>query len=244
MSYEEKDLFDAARTGDEKLASRLIGSGLGVNEEREWYGISGTTPLLLAAREGHGGVVATLLASDADVNQANRGGWTALMWAAWNGHADVVEIWKYCWQMVRWQTLSMEDGDTALMNAALFGHCAVVAVLLGHDADINKSSNIGRVPLMRASRYGHESVVRLLLSRDGIDTSLRDKEGRDCFDLAKTAIIKQVIISHQLKAIFLFVLRQARQRRHTRARAKGWHTPQTRSQWCPNKSQTCREYRD
>ena len=50
---------------------------------------------------------------------------------------------------------------------------------------------------MHASKLGRKSIVRLLLSRDGIDTTLRDKRGLDCLDLALTDEIKQLINNHR-----------------------------------------------
>ena len=49
----------------------------------------GQTPLNLAARHGHGDVVAVLLASGATPDHADCDGWTALRAAAWGGHTQV-----------------------------------------------------------------------------------------------------------------------------------------------------------
>ena len=50
---------------------------------------------------------------------------------------------------------------------------------------------------MWASQYGYESVVWLLLAREDIDTTLCDKWGRDCVDVAKLNTMKQLLIKYR-----------------------------------------------
>ena len=53
--------------------------------------MSTSTPLVTASCRGHTGVVDTLLEHpETMVNMSVSGGWTALMWAAWYGHTEVV----------------------------------------------------------------------------------------------------------------------------------------------------------
>jgi len=56
----------------------------------------GQTPLNLAARHGHGDVVAVLLAAGATADHADCDGWTALRAAAWGGHTQVREFSNFC----------------------------------------------------------------------------------------------------------------------------------------------------
>ena len=54
------------------------------------------------------------------------------------------------------------DGNTALIEAARFGHDDVVAALLIARADVNAKNNAGKTALQLASEGGHEETVRLL----------------------------------------------------------------------------------
>jgi ankyrin repeat protein len=54
------------------------------------------------------------------------------------------------------------DGNTALIEAARFGHDDVVAVLLIARADVSAKNKQGKTALMLASEGGHDECVRLL----------------------------------------------------------------------------------
>jgi ankyrin repeat protein len=54
------------------------------------------------------------------------------------------------------------DGNTALIEAARFGHDDVVAALLIARADLNAKNRDGKTALMLASEGGHDETVRLL----------------------------------------------------------------------------------
>lgn len=54
------------------------------------------------------------------------------------------------------------DGNTALIEAARFGHDDVVAALLIAKADVNAKNRDGKTALMLASEGGHDETVRLL----------------------------------------------------------------------------------
>lgn len=54
------------------------------------------------------------------------------------------------------------DGNTALIEAARFGHDDVVEALLIARADVNAKNKQGKTALMLASEGGHDEVVRLL----------------------------------------------------------------------------------
>ena len=51
-----------------------------------------STPLMSASDRGHAGSVKALLAAGADVNAANNGSWTALIWACRHGHLESARL--------------------------------------------------------------------------------------------------------------------------------------------------------
>ena len=65
-------------------------STTGINPEANTT--SGMTPLMIAAREGHKGIVAVLLSSGADPLVMDAQGMTAHAFALANGHANVCAL--------------------------------------------------------------------------------------------------------------------------------------------------------
>jgi len=61
-----------------------------------------------------------------------------------------------------------QDGFSALLWAAYYGHEAVVALLLDHDANIDILDNGNFAPLHYAAIANHKNVVELLLKRGAI----------------------------------------------------------------------------
>src|SRR5438046_8176838 len=87
------------------------------------------------------GMVQRKLEHNADVNKGDKGGGTALHWAAGNGHEAVVRLLLEHNADVN--ITSYKNGRTALHLGALNGHEAVVQLLLEHNADINICDTYG-----------------------------------------------------------------------------------------------------
>src|SRR5512132_3056088 len=77
----------AAMKDDAELVQTLLFAGANV---RATTRIGSYTPLILAAKNGSGSVIAPLLKSGADANGATANGTTALMFAAASGNIDAV----------------------------------------------------------------------------------------------------------------------------------------------------------
>jgi len=130
-----------------------------------------------AAIEGKVYAVEDLLGRGANVNM-RKGGWTVLMFAAREGHAEIAKILldngadvnasgKEGWE---W------GGATALIIAAEKGHTEIIKIFLARGAKVNGKNNHGNTALMYAAEFGHPEVVKLLLA-SGADVTPKDKDG-------------------------------------------------------------------
>jgi len=102
---------------------------------------------------------------------------TPLLWAAANGHEDVVQL------LLATGQVDPDSKDkcsrTPLWKAANNGHADVVQLLLATgrvDVDL-KDAVYGRTSLSQAAERGHEAVVQLFLA-----TGLADAESKDRFN--------------------------------------------------------------
>ena len=100
-----------------------------------------------AAYEGNEQNVEALLGMGVNVNAADAEGRTALVFAAFNGHSNILlEL--------------LEAGDfTALMHAAAEGHLEVVKVLLANGADPGLKDIDGDDAVAFAQQAGHVEVA-------------------------------------------------------------------------------------
>jgi ankyrin repeat protein len=87
-------------------------------------------------------------------------GWTALMFAAQNGHEQVALVLL---EAKADPNKAESDGVTALMLAAQNGHKQLALVLLEAKADPNMAKSNGMTALMFAAQNGHEQVALVLL---------------------------------------------------------------------------------
>ncbi|KAL7926757.1 hypothetical protein ACQKWADRAFT_318066 [Trichoderma austrokoningii] len=65
-----------------------------------------------------------------------------------------------------------DDGETALMRSAAFGHANNVQVLLELGAEVDAQDHADETALQRAARCGHEDVISVLLEK-GADVNLK-----------------------------------------------------------------------
>jgi uncharacterized protein len=64
--------------------------------------------------------------------------------------------------------LTNTNGDTLVMLASYHGHASAVAVLIAHDADVDRHNNRGQTPLAGAV-FKNETTIMQLLLRAGAD---------------------------------------------------------------------------
>uniref|UniRef100_A0A5K3ETX1 ANK_REP_REGION domain-containing protein n=2 Tax=Mesocestoides corti TaxID=53468 RepID=A0A5K3ETX1_MESCO len=120
-----------------------------------------STPLIEAAKEGFDCVVKLLLQYGASVSQTTNTGYTALHYAAANGHLECVKLLLEHGSPLEEQN---ENGHTPLMEATSNGHIEVARCLIEHGANINThSTEFKESALTLASYKGHAEMVKFLL---------------------------------------------------------------------------------
>jgi ankyrin repeat protein len=162
-----------------------------------WIGRQGTDAeaspgeFIPAAREGDEATVASALCNPlTDPNMTNEQGCTALMLAAWKGHASVVNLLL---GDVRVDPTLCENtvGANALMGAVFQEHVPVVELLLADQRVDPNLTTPGAVTLLHfaATQEGNGAILRLLLS-DGRTARVRPTTYPECerYDAALRAV--------------------------------------------------------
>ena len=144
----------------------------------------GQTAILLAAEEGHEGVVKLLLGrKDVKSDTADGYGRTPLLCAASIGHEGVMNLLVERGNV----NINRQNGQTLLLSAAEDGSEAAVRLLLRQkDINPNTRNKGGRTPLSFASEKGHDEVVKLLLEREDVNPDIPDNGGTTPFSWAAT----------------------------------------------------------
>lgn len=124
-----------------------------------------------------------LLDSGADVNKRSRSGGTPFLVAAWNGNAKMASELERRGADIHVRT---KYGHTALHAASDAGSALLVEGLLQrlHPNTLHLVDFDGESALHWACKEQAGEVIRLLIVA-GIDTAIRDNEGRLAEDLAK-----------------------------------------------------------
>ena len=194
-----KSLISAAETGEVHMIALLIAAGADVNITDN----SDSTPLLLAAEEGHIECVQLLLSAPGiDVNMANQYGKTPLFRAAEIGYTECVRLLlaapgidinkpnEYdftplseaifnghteCANLIRAACdISPLKANSSLYAAACAGNAEIVRLLLASGADVNMADENGRTPLHFAANLGHMECLKLLLASPGVNVNVKD----------------------------------------------------------------------
>ncbi|MFN2444395.1 MAG: ankyrin repeat domain-containing protein [Vicinamibacterales bacterium] len=148
----------------------LIACGLAILSSTQ-PAMASESALADAAMNGDLITVRTLLERKADVNAPQGDGSTALHWAAYSGHAEMVQMLLASGADVKAKTRLA--GLTPLMMAARNGHADVIKLLLDAKDDVAATNANGTTPLMLAAASGKADAVKLLLDR-GADVNAKD----------------------------------------------------------------------
>src|SRR5207247_778516 len=139
-------------------------------------------------------VVELLLAKGIDVNGTERGGPTALQFAAAAGHADIVALLLAKGADPRkadergWTPLHMATGKR------------IAELLVDKGADANARSQTGEAPLHLAAAHGHTAMIELLLEHKA-DPSAKARPG--AFDSKNHTPLEAALHAGQVEAVQL-----------------------------------------
>lgn len=140
------------------LVQLMIEQGADVNGRNR----NGFTALQMAAsRPGSEEILEFLLEKGALVDITNKG-YTALGWAAIEGHISNVRCLK---EYGKSDLEVGEYGGSQLMQCAYDGHLNAAVILLDHGADIDLRDSEQRTSLSWAIDQGHTKVAKLLIER-------------------------------------------------------------------------------
>lgn len=137
-SIGETALFKAVTNGHPKTVDMLLDWGADVTASTSL----GTTALMVAAasnQKGSSQIVKILLEGGASVNKVNKGEWTALIFASYNGNVDIVSL-----LLERGATVDnrAKRGGAAIDSARQQGCIEVVQLLTAH-AEVVKAVRMG-----------------------------------------------------------------------------------------------------
>ena len=122
---------------------------------------NGETALSIAAYTGKLGYVQRLVDAGAEIDFF---GWAPLIYAAYNGHADIADYLLKHGAKVDAKT---ENGSTALFFAARFGHIEVIKLLLNNDSDPTIANENGDTAVDWAMKNENSNIESLLREAGG-----------------------------------------------------------------------------
>lgn len=150
-------LFQAVRRDIPELVDYLIRHRARLNVRNR----NGETAVSIAAFKGNLSYVKLLVDAGADVNLY---GWSPLIYAAYNGHAQIVD---YLLKRGAQIDAITENGSSALFFAARFGHIEVVELLLKNKADPTITNENGDTALDWALKSENTDIADLLRAAGG-----------------------------------------------------------------------------
>jgi ankyrin repeat protein len=162
------ELMNAASTGNLAATKAALLVGARVNASNEW----GSTPVLLAAQEGHADVVRTLLRAGA-LADGRGGAMTPLAAAALGGHTEVVKLLLASGAQT---DTSTETGEPALLLAVRMNRLGAAAALLEAGASLQVRNRQGDGLCMVAIAENFPEMLALLLQH-GASPNSPDRDG-------------------------------------------------------------------
>lgn len=168
-SVVQQTLHQAVATDDLESVRLLLFQGADV----EALDGEGLTPLLVAAKTGHIGVLSALLTAGARTAATDSAGSTALHRAAEYGHPKIIDALTAGGAPIE---AVNSFGQTALFLAARWGQTSAIETLLACGAEAETAQIGGMSALCVAAIVGHHSTVGVLLV-GGASTEAADSVG-------------------------------------------------------------------
>lgn len=173
----------AAFYGSENCLGFLIQKGADIELESD----GGSTPLILAAQNGHLNTVRLLLSLDATkkIDHRNNLGFSALHYAAFRGYEKIVTILLA--NNASHHILG-KGGETAVYYASQNANLRILKVLLEFGADINMGKNGVIPPLTIATTFDLQFIMEFLIQNGS--TFICSEVGCSPLEIARSENLK------------------------------------------------------
>uniref|UniRef100_A8G8P6 Ankyrin n=1 Tax=Serratia proteamaculans (strain 568) TaxID=399741 RepID=A8G8P6_SERP5 len=152
-------LAEAARTGNLSAIKAAHLDAAALNESDD----DGYTMLILAVYHDQLPVARYLLEQGADPNQKDKHGRTALMGAAFKGDVEAADI--LLTDPRTEVNLQNDQGQTAVMYAALFGHMTFLKHLVAKGAKVDVRDRKGNTAASLAEGQGNHALAQWLIKQ-------------------------------------------------------------------------------
>ena len=148
----------AAENGHSKLIDLLIAKGAVISKDDKL--LADEEASFTAVWRNQADVLKVFLDRGANVNAADRWGWSLLHYTTWEGNADTTKVLLE--KGANPNIVERERGRTPLHYAAFRGRKAVAEVLLANGANMDSRDWYGKTPLSLAKEGGHTEIIELL----------------------------------------------------------------------------------
>ena len=170
--YETTLLMWAARNGHNDLVEALIEAGADINTTS----IQKMTALNYAINANNLDAIKLFIENGIDPDMViDKYETTLLMWAAKNGHNELVEV-----LIKAGADINKKDkiGESALITACFWEQPKIAKIIINAGGNVNITNNYGTTPLITAVKYKvNDEIIRLLLNASDINISAQDNSG-------------------------------------------------------------------
>ena len=161
IPFKETEFLLAVGQCDSQLVKLFLRAGMNPNATND----NGHTALTTAAQVCCEPIMRELVEAGAVVDGKSPNGATPLIWAAAVNCPKGIVLFKNAGANLN--TVTTDEGNTALWNAVKFGHVDCVKLLLEFGANPNITNNYGQTALSVAEESNGDNPIRDLLVKFG-----------------------------------------------------------------------------